>query len=170
MQENNLILSARAFVTCLDLVYGGDMGAYGIAVLSFFSSCISVILILTCSIALSFSPAVCGFSSFWVIIFGKFRRSFTLLWYHSFGSPSSAGQYLKDFRLNGKWLHNFWLLIYSTMKLVGHPMTGLFDHCTDQFDVFLRFLTMTEVDFWCLHSWDKITCEMDTTLSKHDPS
>ena len=45
-------------MTCLDLVYGGDMGAYGIAVLSFFSSCISVILILTCSIALSFSPAV----------------------------------------------------------------------------------------------------------------
>ena len=66
---------------------GGDMGAYGIAVLSFFSSCISVILILTCSIALSFSPAVCGFSSFWLIKFGKFRRSFTLLWYHSFGSP-----------------------------------------------------------------------------------
>ena len=52
-----------------------------------FSSCISVILILTCSIALSFSPAVCGFSSFWLITFGKFRRSFTLLWYHSFGSP-----------------------------------------------------------------------------------
>ena len=83
---------------------------------------------------------------------------------------SSAGQYLEDFRLNGKWLHNFWQLIYSTMKLVGHPMTRLFDHCTDQFDVFLRFLAMTEVDFWCLHSWDKITCEMDTTLSKRDPS
>ena len=56
------------------------------------------------------------------------------------------------------------------MKLVGHPMTELFDHCTDQFDVFLHFLAMTEVDFWCLHSSDKITCEMDTTLSKRDPS
>ena len=40
MQETNLILSAIAFVTFLDLVYGGDMGDYGIAVLSFFSSSI----------------------------------------------------------------------------------------------------------------------------------
>ena len=86
-QSNFISKSIKNFVTCLGLVYGGDMGAYGIAVLSFFSSCISVILILTCSIALSFSPAVCGFSSFWLIIFGKFTRSFILLWYHSFGSP-----------------------------------------------------------------------------------
>ena len=35
------------------------MGASGIAVLTFFSSGISVILILTCGIAVSFSPAVC---------------------------------------------------------------------------------------------------------------
>ena len=35
------------------------MGASGIAVLAFFSSGISVILILTCGIAVSFSPAVC---------------------------------------------------------------------------------------------------------------
>ena len=41
MQENNLIISAKAFVTFLDLVYGEDMGDYCIAVLSFFSSGIS---------------------------------------------------------------------------------------------------------------------------------
>ena len=41
-----------------------DMGVYGIAVLGFFSCGISVILILTCGIAVSSSSAVCGFSSF----------------------------------------------------------------------------------------------------------
>ena len=39
-----------------------DMGVYGIAVLSFFSSGISVILILMCGITVSSSPVVCGFS------------------------------------------------------------------------------------------------------------
>ena len=42
-----------------------DIGVYGIAVLSIFSSGISVMLILMCGIAVSSSPAVCGFSSFW---------------------------------------------------------------------------------------------------------
>ena len=54
------------------------MGVYGIAVLSFFSSGISVILILMCGIVVSFSRAVCGFSSFWLTVFGK-RRSFLLI-------------------------------------------------------------------------------------------
>ena len=63
------------------------MGAYGIArVLSFFSSGISVIWILKCGIVVSFSPAVCGFSSFWLTVFGK-RRSFTVLRYCSLRSP-----------------------------------------------------------------------------------
>ena len=39
-------------------------GTWGFTVLSFFSSGISVIL--TCGIAVSSSPAVCGFSSFWI--------------------------------------------------------------------------------------------------------
>ena len=60
------------------------MGVYGIAVLSFFSSGISVILILMCGIAVSSSRAVCGLSSFWLTVFGK-RRSFTVLRYCSFG-------------------------------------------------------------------------------------
>ena len=60
----------------------GDMRVYGIAVLSFFSSGISVILILICGIAVSSSPAVCGFSSFSFTVFGKIR-SFTVLQYHS---------------------------------------------------------------------------------------
>ena len=49
----------------------------GIAVLSFFSSGISVILMLICGIAVSSSPAVCGFSFFSFTVFGK-RRSFTV--------------------------------------------------------------------------------------------
>ena len=60
------------------------MGVYGIAALSFFSSSILVILILMCRIAISSSPAVCGFSSFWLTVFGN-RRSFTALRYCSFG-------------------------------------------------------------------------------------
>ena len=31
-------------------------------------------------------------------------------------------------------------------------MTGLFDRCTYQFEVFSRFLAMAEVDFGCLHA------------------
>ena len=52
------------------LLTEGDMGVYGIAVLGFFSCGISVILILTCGIAVSSSSAVCGFSSFWLTVFG----------------------------------------------------------------------------------------------------
>ena len=58
----------------------GDMGGYGIAVLGFFSCGISVILILTCGIAVSSSSAVCGFSSFWLMVFGEIRL-FTVLRY-----------------------------------------------------------------------------------------
>ena len=46
---------------------GGEMRAYGIArVLTFFPSGTSGIWILKRSIAVSFSPGVCGFSSFLV--------------------------------------------------------------------------------------------------------
>ena len=62
----------------------GDMGVYGIAVLSFFSSGISVTFILMYGIAVSSSPAVCGVSSFWLTVVGK-RRSFAVLRYCSFG-------------------------------------------------------------------------------------
>ena len=47
------------------------MGVYCIVVLGFFSCGISVILILTCGIALSSTSAVCGFSSFWLTVFGE---------------------------------------------------------------------------------------------------
>ena len=61
------------------------MGVYGIAVLGFFSCGISVILIiiLTCGIAVSSSSAVCGFSSFWLTLFGE-KRLFTVLRYRLF--------------------------------------------------------------------------------------
>ena len=59
------------------------MGVYGIAVLGFFSRGISVILILMCGIAVSSSSAVCGFSSFWLMVFGEIRL-FTVLRYRLF--------------------------------------------------------------------------------------
>ena len=55
------------------LLYEGDMGVYGIALLGFFSCGISVILILICGIVVSSSSAVCGFSSFWLKVFGEIR-------------------------------------------------------------------------------------------------
>ena len=59
---------------------------WGLTALSFFSSGISVIWILKWGIGVSFSPAVCGISSFWLTVFGK-RRSFTVLRYCSLCSP-----------------------------------------------------------------------------------
>ena len=59
------------------------MEVYGIAVLTFFSCGISVILILTCSIAVSSSSAVCGISSFWLAVFGEIGL-FTVLRYRLF--------------------------------------------------------------------------------------
>ena len=53
----------------------GDMGVYGIAVLGLLSRGISVILILTCGIAVSSNSAVCGFASFWLTVFGEIRGS-----------------------------------------------------------------------------------------------
>ena len=41
---------------------------------------------------------------------------------------------------------------YSTIKLVGHPMTWLFDLCTDQFEIFSHFHVKVEVDFWCIQA------------------
>ena len=59
-----------------ELLKEGDMGVYGIAVLGFFSCGISVISILTCGIAVSSSSAVCGFSSFWLTVFGEISVPF----------------------------------------------------------------------------------------------
>ena len=69
------------------------MGVYGIVVLRFFSSGIFGNF-LWCSIAVSSSPAVYGFSSFCLKVFGK-RRSFTVLWYHLFSLSTvyNTGQY-----------------------------------------------------------------------------
>ena len=37
------------------------------------------------------------------------------------------------------------------MKLVGDPMTRLFNRCTDLFEVFSYFLAMSEVDLQYIH-------------------
>ena len=103
MQEKyNHISSYKSRV---GLLIDGDVEVYGIALLSFSSSGISVILILISGIAVSSSPAVWGFSSFWLTVFGKRR-------YVEDPSPycgpfiwpllSNVGQYLEDLRLNGK--------------------------------------------------------------------
>ena len=68
------------YLSFISVVMEGDMGVYGIAVLGFFSCGISVILILTRCIAVSSSSAVCGFSSFWLTVFGEIRL-FTVLRY-----------------------------------------------------------------------------------------
>ena len=41
------------------------------------------------------------------------------------------------------------------MKLVGHPMTGLFDHCVDQLEVSRFLAAIAEVDFSCIHASEK---------------
>ena len=60
----------------VDIKWNGPWrGKCGLTVLSFFSCGISVIWILKWGVAvISFSPAVCGISSFWLTVFGK-RRS-----------------------------------------------------------------------------------------------
>ena len=75
MEKQNITISHEDMV--------GDLGVYGIAVLGFFSCGISVILILTCGIAVSSSSAVCGFSSFWLTVFGEIRL-FMVLRYRLF--------------------------------------------------------------------------------------
>ena len=70
----------------------------GIAVLSFFSSGILVILILMCGIAVSSSLAICGFSSFSLNVFSK-RRSFMVLWHCSFALSSAQWTIKKKERL-----------------------------------------------------------------------
>ena len=54
------------------------MGVQGVEL---FSSGILLVLILMCGIAVSCSPAVYGFASFCLTVFGK-RRSFMVLLYH----------------------------------------------------------------------------------------
>ena len=66
------------------------MGVYSIAVLGFFSCSISVILILTCGIAVSSSSAVCGFSSFWLTV--PFICAFLLIQYAKQNIVGHKGQ------------------------------------------------------------------------------
>ena len=99
------------------------MGVYVIAVLRSFSSGISVIWILMCGILVSSSPAVCGFSSFWLTVFGKRKRilhRITVLFIWPL--LSNVGQYFEDFRLNGKWIHNFWQLLYDEIGRTSNDL------------------------------------------------
>ena len=68
--------------TCIIPRRGGH-GGLRYCGIGLFSCGISVILILTCGIAVSSSSAVCGFSSFWLTVFGEIRL-FTVLRYRLF--------------------------------------------------------------------------------------
>ena len=86
----------------------GDMGVYGIAVLNwafFMQYIITVILILTCGIAVSSSFAVCGFSSFWPTVFGEIRL-FTVLRYRLFAFSfryNTQSKTQQDIKVNAHW-------------------------------------------------------------------
>ena len=88
--------SSHVFSQCLSLISGAYMlevnkharwiqlyKCISIQYFIHFWHGISVILILMCGIAVSFSLAAYGFSSFWLTVFGK-RRPFTVLRYRSF--------------------------------------------------------------------------------------
>ena len=77
-----LYLNACSFYFFLCFWILKRKGAWRFTVLTFFPSGISVIVILMCGIAVSSSPSVCGFLSFWLTVFGK--RSFMVLRYRSF--------------------------------------------------------------------------------------
>ena len=83
MQHENFWIGPNQVHSFSSDTVKGDMGVYGIAVLGFFSCSILVILIFTCSIAVSSSSAVCGFSSFWLTVFSEIRL-FMVLRYRLF--------------------------------------------------------------------------------------
>ena len=148
----------------LDLTEG-DMagsGVYGIAVLSFFSSGISVILILMCGLAVSSSPSVCGFSSLWLRYSVKedpSRYCGTVHW-----ALLSRSISVEDFRLNGNWIHNFWHLHYDEICRTSNDLAfrslyrSIRDLLTFSREGWGWFLAYT-----CTH-------EVDTTLSKRHRS
>ena len=80
-----------------------------------------------------------------------------VLRYRSFGhSQSDVGQYLRNI-----WKTSNQYTISdgnSMMKLVGHPITWLFDRCNDQFEI-ARFLA--KVDFRCIY-----TCMLEIKKKK----
>ena len=95
-------------------------GTWGFKVLrywAFFLRDISVTLILMRSIAVSSSPVVCDFLSFWLTVLGIKKKIFEDI-VVVFICPllPNAGRYFYDFRLPGKWLNNFWQLFYDEIS------------------------------------------------------
>ena len=131
------------------------------------------------AVIVSSSPAVFGFSSFWLTVFSK-RRSFIVLQYHSLFVLSSLINYFSSIEHAQKTVSKLFLDILiivndytisdiqSMFELLWHPMTRLFGQCIDKFEGFSHFLTMAEVDFWGIPASIKQTREMDTTLHKRD--
>ena len=127
------------------IMRGREMGVYDITVMRvFFERSISVILILICGIAASCRPAVCGFSYFWLTVFGNWR-SFTVLRHRSLSSFAlSCLIQVKDKHSKcGKWLHNFWQLIYDVISVAS--ICRAFRSLYWSLKVFSYFLAMAEV-------------------------
>ena len=61
---------------------------------------------------------------------------------------------------SGKWLHNLWPN-WKGMQWPGFSIVL-------PIKVFSPFVAMSEVDFWCIHTWGKQTREMDIVLSKRE--
>ena len=60
---------------------------------------------------------------------------------------------------------------YTIYDKIGRASNDrAFRSSTVPIKVFLRFLAMSKVDFWCIHAKGKKTREMDTALSKRDRS
>ena len=96
-------------------------GTRGFTVWSFFSNGMSVILILMCGIAVSSSPAACGFLCLWLTVFDK-RRSFTVQWNPALRTPALYGQ----FRLSRQKAHIFSLKLTRFIRTPVNTDNGHF--------------------------------------------
>ena len=86
------------------------MRAYGISVLSFFPSGISVILILKRGIAVSSSPAEWDMGVYGIAVLGFFSRGISIIFILTFGIAVSSRSAVRGFS-------SFWLTVFGEMRL-----------------------------------------------------
>ena len=100
---------SRSLEQAISYIYLYRRGTWGFTVLRYyiglFACSITVILILTCGIAVSSSFAVCGFPSFWPTAFGEIRL-FTVLRYRLFAFSfryNTQSKTQQDIKVNAHW-------------------------------------------------------------------
>ena len=74
---------------------------------------------------------------FFILLADGIRRSFMVLWHHSFVLPCPIHSKY------GKWLHNFWQLIYNVIVVAYNDHAFWSLHWS--FKVLQQFLTMADV-------------------------